>query len=171
MKILDLLIEEHKEIFDKPLEFDPLADASVIVEAHVTGFLTVGLTRDSGVLFDLRPSIYLNNCNTGLLIFRRVSQFAFNVPHDFPSPYVWYVGELNITPEKDFYRTKIDFDIRVESQLVEFVIGNIAAIGDEQADFSDVGLGGFLAASPDWNMELDIIGASCIPAKNGAASK
>lgn len=165
MKIFDLIIT--KPNFNTPSD-DSTPDTSyadnILSDAVLLDLLHYSLYSTTAILIDLRTSVYFQRENTGLIVFREVSEIVLNDDFNrilYPRV-IWMLGDISLT--KSARGLKLLFPltegkIQVVAKKVEFYIGNASNIG-EVATALDEGFESYLQTTPHWESDFEIMAAS-----------
>ncbi|MBI1279705.1 MAG: hypothetical protein GC179_16375 [Anaerolineaceae bacterium] len=161
MKIFDLLIPRHDEnSFNSfPVE-DTFYSDNVLVEATLLDLLHYFLYKTAAILVDLRTSIYFKNENTGVVIFRGVTEISFH--DDFKKGVVMPLGDISLRKTGKGFEFSIEYTytkIKIVAQDVEFYIGDAKNIGGVATSL-DEGITSYLQTTPHWDTEFEILAAS-----------
>jgi hypothetical protein len=155
------LLEAELSAFATPIPVNPLVDGDALREAVVLGSLQLLFSSTVGFLIDLRTSLYFDEVNTAVLIFRDVSTMtvARSSTHSLQ---VFVVSgsdaELNPSVVKIRLGDISGGLIEISAGTAEFIVGQVEGIGDVAAELERDHLGEFLRTVPTWESLIDVTG-------------
>ncbi len=165
MKIFDLIVTKPNvnKLSGGTTSKTYYAD-NLLSDAVLLDLLHYSLYSTTAILIDLRTSVYFQRENTGLIVFREVSEIVLNDAFNrilYPRV-IWMLGDISLTKTERGLKLLVPLSeskIQVVAPQIEFYIGNASNIGGVATSL-DEGIATYIQTTPHWGSEFEIIAAS-----------
>jgi hypothetical protein len=165
MKIFDLIIAKpNVNTVNEDTTPDTSYADNVLSDAVLLDLLHYSLYSTSAILIDLRTSVYFQQQNTGLIVFREVNEIVLNDNFNrilYPRV-VWMLGDISLSKTERGLKLLVplgDSKIQVIATKVEFYIGNASNIGGIATALNE-GDASYIQTTPHWESDFEITTAS-----------